>query len=201
MMDNLCVNKVWRNCYKPKNVQPKKKYNDFTPNFRQKKERGPFCPGCYYLGQQLQAKIHVRHLPSDCPRKSVTVNMLSMEEEHFECTGNINTSISADSSIKSGLQETWRMTPTTTDLILEEMLEPNTTSRNCHSTDYSLHSDHKPIIEDVDQLNISDKIIDANSHSSIDSVPTSLMSAFYSGGRPSQQEVFSVNYLVTYLVS
>ena len=160
MMDDLCVNKVWRNGFKPKNVQPKNKHSNINPNFKQNKERGPFCPGCYYLGQQLQAKIHIRHLPSDCPRKSVTVNMLRMEdEEHFVCTGNINTSISMDSSIKSDLQDMRRMTPTTTELTSDEKLEPNITSSDCQSTDYSLHSDHKPIIEDVDQLNISDKII------------------------------------------
>ena len=46
---------------------------------------GPFCPGCYYLSQQLGATIHFRHTPGDCPRKAVTVKMFEMEDnEHFE---------------------------------------------------------------------------------------------------------------------
>ena len=52
--------------------------------------RGPFCPSCYYLGQQLQTKIHTKHLPSDCPRKALAVNMLKMEDfEHFQDEGKI----------------------------------------------------------------------------------------------------------------
>ena len=46
---------------------------------------GPFCPGCYYLSQQLGSTIHFRHTPGDCPRKAVTVKMFEMEDsEHFE---------------------------------------------------------------------------------------------------------------------
>ena len=46
---------------------------------------GPFCPGCYYLSQQLATTIHFRHTPADCPRKAVTVKMFQMEDnEHFE---------------------------------------------------------------------------------------------------------------------
>ena len=180
-MDDLCVNKVWRNGPKQKNIQTKSKQNNFNPNFKQSKERGPFCSGCYYLGQQLQARIHIRHHPSDCPRKSVTVNMLRMEdEEHFECTGNINTPILAVSSNKNNFQETRRMTPNMNDSTSGEKLKPRITSIDCLGTDDSLHSDHIiPIIEDVEQFNISDKIINSSSHSSITSTPTSLMSAVY----------------------
>ena len=47
--------------------------------------RGPFCPGCFYLSQQLKSSIHFRHSPGDCPRKSVVVKMLQTEDQdHFE---------------------------------------------------------------------------------------------------------------------
>ena len=46
---------------------------------------GPFCPGCYFLSQQLGTSIHFRHVPGDCPRKAITVKMLQMEDnEHFQ---------------------------------------------------------------------------------------------------------------------
>ena len=46
---------------------------------------GLFCPGCYYLSQQLGTALHYRHVPNDCPRKAVTVNVLQMEDsEHFD---------------------------------------------------------------------------------------------------------------------
>ena len=46
---------------------------------------GPFCPGCYYLSHQLGTSIHFKHVPSDCPRKAVTVKMLEMEDlEYFD---------------------------------------------------------------------------------------------------------------------
>merc|ERR1712105_241112 len=44
---------------------------------------GPFCPGCYYLSQQLGATIHFRHSPGDCPRKAVTIKMLEMEDTEY----------------------------------------------------------------------------------------------------------------------
>ena len=46
---------------------------------------GPFCPGCYYLSEQLGTTIHFRHPPGDCLRKAVTVKMFEMEDnEDFE---------------------------------------------------------------------------------------------------------------------
>ena len=49
------------------------------------RQSGPFCPGCYYLSQQLGTTIHFRHAPGDCPRKAVTVKMFEMEDiEHFD---------------------------------------------------------------------------------------------------------------------
>ena len=44
---------------------------------------GPFCPGCYYLSNQLGTTIHFRHVPSDCPRKAVTVKMFQMEDTEW----------------------------------------------------------------------------------------------------------------------
>ena len=41
-----------------------------------------FCPGCYYLSQQLKTPVHFNHLPSNCPRQSVTVKMLEMEDQY-----------------------------------------------------------------------------------------------------------------------
>ena len=41
---------------------------------------GPFCPGCYYLSQQLKSNIHFRHTPGDGPRKAVAVKMFQMED-------------------------------------------------------------------------------------------------------------------------
>ena len=50
-----------------------------------RRQNGPFCPGCYYLSQQLGTTIHFRHTPADCPRKAITVKMLQMEDsEYFE---------------------------------------------------------------------------------------------------------------------
>ena len=50
-----------------------------------RRQNGPFCPGCYYLSQQLGTTIHFRHTPADCPRKAVTVKMFQMEDsEYFE---------------------------------------------------------------------------------------------------------------------
>ena len=47
--------------------------------------RGPFCPICFYLSQQLKSSIHYRHSPGDCPRKSVVFKMLQTEDQdHFD---------------------------------------------------------------------------------------------------------------------
>merc|ERR1712082_475588 len=49
-----------------------------------RKATGPFCPSCYYLGQQLDTIVHYRHVPLVCPKKAVAVKMLQMEDnEHF----------------------------------------------------------------------------------------------------------------------
>ena len=44
---------------------------------------GPFCPGCFYLSQQLGTTIHFRHTPGDCPRKATTVKLLEMEDNEY----------------------------------------------------------------------------------------------------------------------
>ena len=49
----------------------------------QSRGQGPFCPGCYYLSQQLGTTIHFRHTPGDCPRKAVAVKMFQMEDAEY----------------------------------------------------------------------------------------------------------------------
>ena len=49
----------------------------------QNRGQGPFCPGCYYLSQQLGTTIHFRHTPGDCPRKAVAVKMFQMEDAEY----------------------------------------------------------------------------------------------------------------------
>ena len=90
-MDTVDINKVWS---KPNAKNLRTRPNQiFTAagSSRQARPRGPFCPACYYLSQQLQTAIHFKHfkhLPVDCPRKSVAINMLKMEDsEHFETGG------------------------------------------------------------------------------------------------------------------
>ena len=57
-------------------------------NGNQSEKSGVFCPGCYYLSQQLNAPIHFRHTPGDCPRKAVNVKMVKMEDDaYFNETG------------------------------------------------------------------------------------------------------------------
>ena len=86
-MDSYDVNKVWS---KQNTQSAKTRQNQPTDaRSRQTKPRGPFCPACYYLSQQLQTALHFKHLPNDCPRKTVAINMLKMEDnEHFETFGN-----------------------------------------------------------------------------------------------------------------
>lgn len=60
--------------------------SDMIPNRRptNNEDRNVFCPGCYYLSQQLSTPLHFRHLPAQCPRQSVTIKMLQMEDQdHF----------------------------------------------------------------------------------------------------------------------
>ena len=47
-----------------------------------------FCPGCYYLSQQLGTALHYRHSPHDCPRKATTVKVLQMEDSEYFENGN-----------------------------------------------------------------------------------------------------------------
>ena len=52
------------------------------------KYQGEFCTGCHYLSQQLNAPIHFRHTPGDCPRKAANVKMFKMEDDaYFNETG------------------------------------------------------------------------------------------------------------------
>ena len=85
-MDDMTINKVWSNNAN-RSARQASRSKTAAP-FKQVGSRGPFCPSCYYLGQQLQTKIHTKHLPSDCPRKALAVNMLKMEDfEHFQDEG------------------------------------------------------------------------------------------------------------------
>ena len=45
-----------------------------------KKSRKEFCPGCFYLGEQMDATIHYQHRPGQCPRKPALVKMLQLED-------------------------------------------------------------------------------------------------------------------------
>ena len=84
------MNRVWNNTSNRNKNLPKQqnKFKQSNNSFQQR-SKGPFCPACYYLGQQLQTTIHTKHLPIDCPRKTVAVNMLKMEDmEHFDEDGN-----------------------------------------------------------------------------------------------------------------
>ena len=88
-MDELVINKVWNTGSRrgARSARQQTRFNQNNPS-QQSRQRGPFCPACYYLGQQLQTTIHTKHVPLDCPRKSLAVNMLKMEDqEHFEEDG------------------------------------------------------------------------------------------------------------------
>ena len=103
-MDNLVINKVWNEPPKRNNPSRQQFKSKQTGGSNQARARGPFCPACYYLGQQLQTTIHTRHLPTDCPRKTMAVNMLKMEDDqHFE--ENRNDIGSKPSSINHHYQE------------------------------------------------------------------------------------------------
>jgi len=42
--------------------------------------RKDFCPGCFYLGEQMDAVVHYKHRPGQCPRKPALVKMLQFED-------------------------------------------------------------------------------------------------------------------------
>ena len=87
-MDKMVINKVWGKT-QPRGVRTKQEQQSSSASgLRQSRSRGPFCPACYYLSQQLQTSLHFKHLPLDCPRKTVAVNMMKMEDsEYFNDTG------------------------------------------------------------------------------------------------------------------
>ena len=41
----------------------------------------PYCPGCKYLGSQLNLEVKFDHLPADCPRKKAIINLVHGETE------------------------------------------------------------------------------------------------------------------------
>ena len=45
-----------------------------------KKGRKEYCPGCFYLGDKMDADIHYQHRPDQCPRKPALVKMLQLED-------------------------------------------------------------------------------------------------------------------------
>ena len=56
--------------------------NSFNKN--SSRTYGLFCPGCYYLSQQLNTTINFKHTPGDCPRKAVAIKLFQVEDsEHF----------------------------------------------------------------------------------------------------------------------
>ena len=42
-----------------------------------------FCPGCFYLSKQMNAKINFSHNAAECPRKAATVMLLEAEDATF----------------------------------------------------------------------------------------------------------------------
>ena len=90
--DNTTVHATWnKNSYKSNSQGSKfsqnanNKKEGLNTSTKSKKNRGPFCPGCYYMAQQLDCVIHFRHLPAECPRKKVTVRMIQMEDQEYFC--------------------------------------------------------------------------------------------------------------------
>ena len=83
---SLVVNKVWNKKQQTRNNSKRLG----PPQVKDKGHRGSqFCPGCFYLGQQLDTTIHTKHFPTDCPRRQVTVKLLQIEDsETFEDEGN-----------------------------------------------------------------------------------------------------------------
>ena len=68
-VDNVAINKVSNNS--SKNFRKDNRNCNNQRKSVNNHGNGPFCPGCYYLGQQLDTIIHVKHFPADCPRRSV----------------------------------------------------------------------------------------------------------------------------------
>ena len=56
------------------NNKPNKKRNG--AGFQQ-----AFCPGCFYLGNRVKAKVNFKHTPDSCPRSSALVAMIAAEED------------------------------------------------------------------------------------------------------------------------
>ena len=80
----VLVNKTWnakQSSYKTdRNAKSSRSWDKKEDN-RSARKSGPFCPGCYYLSQQLKTTLHFKHTPGDCPRKAVTLKMLQMEDD------------------------------------------------------------------------------------------------------------------------
>ena len=49
--------------------------------------KGPFCPSCYYIAKETEAKINYRHLPRDCRRKDAVTRLLEAEDQDSEAEG------------------------------------------------------------------------------------------------------------------
>ena len=76
-MVDMTVNKI-------SNVRSRSNNKTFGNFSKPKRGRGneAFCPGCYYLGQQLGTTIHVKHFPADCPRRATTIKLLHIEDSN-----------------------------------------------------------------------------------------------------------------------
>ena len=77
-MVDMTINKISNVRSRPNN----KTFGNFS---KPKRGRGneAFCPGCYYLGQQLGTTIHVKHFPADCPRRATTIKLLHTEDNNL----------------------------------------------------------------------------------------------------------------------
>ena len=79
-VDDIAINRVSSNSSRGARKDNRSFNNQRKP--ANGRGSGPFCPGCYYLGQQLDVVLHVKHFPSDCPRRSVTVKLLQIEDSN-----------------------------------------------------------------------------------------------------------------------
>ena len=126
---------------------------------------GPFCPGCYYLSQQLGTTIHFRHTPGDCPRKAVTVKMFEMEDnEHFndevlDDEASIG-KIEASNSPCSDDNDKFQILKTDSKLVSSEPDVDN--FNNYHSNLVESVYSRNPIVATIDNLKISDLKMDIN---------------------------------------
>ena len=71
-----------------------------------------FCPGCYYLGNSMSARINYNHHPQSCPRSAALVSMLEAEEsmedpgmmKKVKCDDNTSTKVKKEAPMISRIE-------------------------------------------------------------------------------------------------